>query len=172
MKLKCYDKSLDIAVVLDRKQLLKERPNLFRLSNRIPINSVDRTAYDLLDPRTGLGDKIAVKIGFGAIGRTQVNLRNLTYAATALEVAREIGCNVEFVSGAGISSACGLVRYSEVEEQIRDTFALIKEFSTICFPNVGISFNIPTFLDLDTINRIIEIIEAKYRYARMALDAL
>ncbi|MFH1520445.1 MAG: hypothetical protein ABID61_02255, partial [Candidatus Micrarchaeota archaeon] len=81
-------------------------------------------------------------------------------------------CNVEFVSGAGISSACGLVRYGEVEEQVRDTFALIEEFSAICFPNVGISFNIPTFLDLDAINHIIEIIGAKYRYARIALDAL
>lgn len=170
MKLRCYDNS-DSSIALDRKQLQRDRPRLFRFANTISIESIDRTAYDLLESDK-LGSKLTVKIGFGATGRATVNLRNLTYAAIALALAQEFGSKVEFVSGSGISSTCRLVRYEEVEEQVRDTFALLGAFASICFPSVDVSFSVPTFIDLDVINHIIKIIETNYHYARIALGVL
>ncbi|MBI5223792.1 hypothetical protein HY990_05210 [Candidatus Micrarchaeota archaeon] len=168
MKLRFYDRSLDSSKPISDKSLRHDRPALHALSQKVPLLTLDPTAYDLCD---GLHRPV-FKVGIGATVRAPVTLRTLAYAAAALEFANFFGGSVEFVSGAGISASCGLVSSDDVLPQVRETFRLLRLFTQTCYREVDFGFVIPHFTDLAAIDRIIDKIESQSPEGRSALAHL
>lgn len=168
MKLRRYNEQRYNAKEISWKRLKTEREALSKVAQRISIATVDQVAYDLLETE----ERITFKIGFGATEKVPVSLRNLSYAVISLALAKEFEGAVEFVSGAGISSSCGIIRYNEIEEQVQETFRLIRIFSKICFPGLEVRFSIPKVENLEVIDELISQIERDLVYGREALRQL